>query len=97
LGVRITKRAEAQIAQAATWWENNRPLAPRALAEELTEVFSLLSAQPAIGAPALQARIKGVRRVYLARVRYHLYYRVHADEVQILALWHERRGGEPAL
>jgi plasmid stabilization system protein ParE len=95
--VRITKRADAHIDQATSWWKTNRPLVPRALEEELKEAFSLLSAQPAIGTPALNAKTKGVRRVHLARVHYYLYYRVLGDEVQILALWHTRRGTEPTL
>ena len=89
--------SRAHIDQAATWWKRNRPLAPRALEEELREAFLLLSAQPAIGAAALNAKTKGVRRVHLARIHYQLYYRVHGDEVQILALWHTRRGTEPPL
>jgi plasmid stabilization system protein ParE len=95
--VRVTKRADAHIEQAAIWWKRNRPLAPDALEEELREAFSLLSAQPAIGAPALNAKTKGVRRVHLARIHYHLYYRVHRDEVEILGLWHTSRGTEPPV
>jgi plasmid stabilization system protein ParE len=95
--VRVTRRADAHIDQAETWWEKNRPLAPGALEEELREAFLLLSAQPAIGTPVLNAKTRGVRRVHLARVHYHLYYRVHGNEVQILALWHTRRGTEPPV
>jgi len=95
--VRITRRAAAQIDQAAAWWTKNRPHAPQALEEELREAFLLLSAQPAIGAPALNARTRAVRRVHLARVHYYLYYRIHGNEVQILALWHTRRGTEPPV
>jgi plasmid stabilization system protein ParE len=95
--VRITKRADAHIDQAAAWWKKNRPIAPHALEEELQEAFSLLSTQPAIGAPALNVKARGVRRVHLARIHYYLYYRVHGDEVQILALWHTRRGTEPEV
>jgi plasmid stabilization system protein ParE len=95
--VRITRRAAEHISQAAEWWRRNRPLAPQALHEELREAFSLLAAQPGIGAAALNAKTKGVRRVLLARVHYHLYYRVHGDELQVLALWHTRRGTGPQI
>jgi plasmid stabilization system protein ParE len=50
--VRVTKRAQAQIDRAGLWWDENRPLAPAAFDEELAEAFSLLSAEPGIGAPA---------------------------------------------
>lgn len=95
--VRVTKRARAQIDRAALWWEQNRPLAPGALDEELAEAFSLLSAEPGLGAPALNARTEGVRRVHLARVHYHLYYRVRRSQVEVLALWHTSRGVGPSL
>lgn len=64
--IRVTRRADAHIEQAAVWWEQNRPLSPGALNEELAEAFALLVSQPAIGAPALNARTRGVRRVHLA-------------------------------
>ncbi len=95
--IRATRRAAAEIGRAALWWKQNRPLAPEALHEELTEAFSLLGSQPAIGAPALNAKTKGVRRIHLARVHYFLYYRVQGDEVQVLALWHTSRGAGPRL
>lgn len=54
--IRVTRRAEAHIEQAAIWWKQNRPLSPGALDEELAEAFALLISQPAIGAAALNAR-----------------------------------------
>lgn len=95
--IRVTRRANAHIERAAIWWEQNRPLAPQALENELTEAFSLLSSQPGIGAPALNPKSKDVRRLHLARVHFFLYYRVGGDEVQILALWHTSRGTGPQL
>jgi plasmid stabilization system protein ParE len=85
------------LAQAADWWEKNRPLSPGALDEELAEAFALLISQPAIGAPALNARTRGVRRVHLARVHYHLYYRVRGEQIDVLALWHTSRGTPPSV
>ena len=95
--IQVTKRAEAHIEQAADWWEQNRPLSPGALDEELTEAFALLVSQPAIGAPALNSKTIGVRRVHLARVHYHLYYRVRGELIDVLALWHTSRGTPPSV
>jgi len=95
--IRVTKRADAHIEQAAIWWRKNRPLSPEALEEELTEAFTLLLSQPAIGAPALNAKTRGVRRVHLARIHYYLYYRLHGEQIQVLALWHTRRGAPPSV
>ena len=70
MNVRVTKRAQAQIDRAATWWNDNRPLAPEAFDEDLSEAFSLLNAQPAIGVPVTNARTPGVKRLHLARTRW---------------------------
>lgn len=66
--VRVTKRAQAPIDRAALWWDQNRPLAPEALDEELAEAFSLLSAEPRMGAPALNVRARRVRRVHFITI-----------------------------
>ncbi len=95
--VRVTKRAQAQIDRAATWWEENRLLAPEAFDEDLAEAFSLLSAQPGIGVPVTNARTPGVKRLHLARIHYFLYYRVRGEEVQVLRIWHTSRGTDPKL
>jgi plasmid stabilization system protein ParE len=67
------------------------------LDEELAEAFSLLSAEPGIGSPALNVQAKGVKRVHLARVHYYLYYRLRRGQVEVLALWHTSRGIGPFL
>ena len=95
--VRVTKRAQAQIDRAATWWDGNRPLAPKAFDEDISEAFSLLSVEPGIGVPVTNARIQSVRRLHLARIHYFLYYRSRGDEVQVLCVWHTSRGTEPKL
>jgi plasmid stabilization system protein ParE len=95
--VRVTKRAQAQIDRAATWWDDNRPLAPQAFDEDLSEAFSLLRTQPDIGVPLTNARTPRVKRLHLARIHYLLYYRVRGDEVQVLQIWHTSRGTDPKL
>lgn len=97
MNVRVTKRAQAQIDRAATWWDQNRLLAPEAFDEDLAGAFSLVGVQPGVGAPVLNARTQGVRRVHLARIHYHLYYRVRGGQVEVLALWHTSRGSAPNL
>lgn len=95
--VRITKRAQGQIDRAALWWDENRPLAPEAFDEELSKAVSLVGLQPGIGAPVVNARAEGVRRLHLARIRYFLYYRVRNDQVEVLTIWHTSRGTGPSL
>jgi plasmid stabilization system protein ParE len=95
--VRVTKRAEGQIDRAAQWWDQNRDLAPEAFDEDLAKAFLLLSTQPGVGAPVLNTRAEGVRRLHLARIRYHVYYRIRSGHVEVLALWHASRDGRPSL
>jgi plasmid stabilization system protein ParE len=95
--VRVAKRAQTQIDRAAQWWDENRDLAPEAFDEELAEAFVLLAAQPGVGAPVSGTRVHDVRRLHLSRIRYHLYYRLRGDRVEVLALWHASRGSSPSL
>jgi plasmid stabilization system protein ParE len=97
--VQVTRRAAREIREAADWWLRNRFGAPEAFREELERAFVLLAAQPRIGAVARNEPLAGVRRVLLARVRYHLYYRVveSSRQVQVLALWHASRGSGPGV
>ncbi len=98
LPVRIVSSAARSIAMAAEWWAANRPKAPDAFVTEFERALQLIASQPAIGARATNVKLAGVRRVHLARVHYHLYYRVTSEPaVEILTLWHTSRGTSPEL
>lgn len=99
LPIRIAGSAAIEIREAAKWWGSNRPKAPAAFREELGRAFELIAAQPTIGARALDVDLPDVRRILLARVRYHLYYRVVESprRVEVLSLWHESRGAAPPI
>lgn len=73
--------------------------APLALVDDLERAFELIASQPGIGARSRNAKKEGVRRLLLSRTGYHLYYQVNAEagRVEVLALWHSRRGREPAV
>jgi plasmid stabilization system protein ParE len=87
LPVKLTPTAAAQIRRASAWWRSNRPKAPLALVEDLERAFELVSVQPGIGARAINARARGVRRLLLSRTGYYLYYQLNAreDRVEVLA------------
>ena len=99
LAVRVTSRAVREIRRALQWWATNRRDAPDAVGEELERTFELLAAQPEIGARAVNQRLGGVRRFYLGRIQYYVFYRVApaADEIHILCVWHAKRGSGPRL
>jgi plasmid stabilization system protein ParE len=93
----ITEAAQGHIAAAAAWWAKNRPAAPDAVVEDLNRALGLLLAEPEMGARPRSTRLPDVRRVTLSRIRYHLYYRLVDDAIQVLALWHTSRGHGPEL
>jgi plasmid stabilization system protein ParE len=97
LRVRISLRAAGQIRKAAEWWAANRGSAPGAIAADFGESVSLLAEQPGIGAKYEGARTPGVRRLFLSRVGYFIYYKADARDLQILAFWHGSRGQQPTL
>ena len=97
LRIDISRQAAGQIEAAASWWAANRPAAPGAIAQELERAFALVGFQPSLGARALNVRLRGVRRLHLSRIHYHIYYRVHEQTVEVLAFWHTSRGAGPGM
>ncbi len=94
----VTADADQQIRKAADWWRENRPAARGLFRQELERGFDLVTTQPGIGVRALDVAIQGVRRFHLYRIHYFLYYRLVDDEVvEVLALWHTRRGQGPPI
>jgi len=95
--IRVAPTAARQIREAGEWWVVNRAAVPTLFRDELQRAFILVRGQPAIGARATNAKLEGVRRVRLSRIGYHLYYRIGADgdSIEVLALWHSRRGASP--
>ena len=89
--LRISRRAASEIERAELWWLKNRSSAPQALREDLSGVFRLLLQRPGIGVRVANAKLPGVRRLTLGRVRYYVYYRIRESELVVLALWHTSR------
>ena len=97
LGIKISAQAASQVRKAAEWWAQNRPAAPGAVGADFGEAVALLAERPGIGARYEGARVPGVRRLFLGRVGYFIYYKVEIDTLNVLALWHASREHQPAL
>lgn len=95
--VEVTPRAAIQIETAAAWWVKNRPAAPDAIRVDFEDAKALLSVQPGVGARSSTVRFPELRRLYLSRVRYHVYYYVRGQKIVIVAFWHASRGSTPSL
>jgi plasmid stabilization system protein ParE len=79
--IRLARRAEREIREIFEWWQRNRPDAPDAVRQEIARAFGLISSQPQMGARAVRTKLPNVRRIHLARIRYHLYYRITSSAV----------------
>ena len=58
---------------------------------------ALLAVEPGIGTKVLTARTDTIRRLYVARIRYFVYYRVRGQYLEVVVLWHASRGQTPVL
>jgi plasmid stabilization system protein ParE len=95
--IRIGPRAQAQIEQASDWWFEHRPAAPDLFDEELARAIATIREMPGAGQPVAHATRPGIRRLFMGRIRYHLYYLASDEYVDVLALWHTARGSQPVL
>jgi plasmid stabilization system protein ParE len=95
LRIKISAQAASQVRKAAEWWAQNRPAAPGAIGADFGEAVALLAEQPGIGAKYEGARVPGVRRLFLGRVGYFIYYKAESGTLHVLALWHASREHQP--
>ncbi len=93
--IRISNAAAAQIDVASAWWRKHRDKAPDAFDEDIDDALQLLRSEPGIGS-AVRGRRAGIRRLWLDRIRYFIYYReLEPDLIEILAVWHGSRKSQP--
>ena len=97
LTYRIKARAKREIAKAAEWWAENRLAAPGAVRKDIEQALAVLIEQPGLGTKVETGRPIQVRRFFLDRTKYFLYYRVRGEELEVLALWHSSREHGPSV
>jgi len=99
LRVIVSPLADRQIKKEADWWRANRSSAPSSVREEIERISALIAFQPNIGPIARNVKLSGVRRIYLERVRCHIYYRVVGSppHIEIVGFWGSRRGIDPPI
>ena len=86
--LRWTSRALLDLQRLANRIEaDGKPLAARAFAAELFDAAKLLAEQPLLG----RVGRRHDTREWIAHRNHLMVYRVRADEVQILQLWHVAR------
>ena len=97
LSVVFQHRAIRETEAIDEWWRSNRPSAPDLFATELESMLGAAALMPSLGALARSDRVRGVRRLLLRTTRYHVYYRVREQTLEVLAVWHATRGAGPGV
>lgn len=90
-------RARREIERAAAWWSVNRLAAPGAIRRDLEYALALLVEQPGIGERVETESPMKVRRFLMDTSKYHMYYRVKDQVLEVLAVWHSSREHGPSL
>lgn len=93
----VAPEAAAQAEAIGRWWRENRPAAPDLFASELESALAALLVAPRLGAAVEHPTVSGLRRVLLRATRFHVYYRLRTEEVQVVAVWSALRGRGPDL
>jgi plasmid stabilization system protein ParE len=92
-----TPAADAQIEAADTWWREHRPSATDLFANELSQAFALIAAMPTSAPRFAHAHVRGLRRLFMAKTKYHVYDVYGGTGAVVLAVWSSRRGEGPRL
>lgn len=88
--VLIQQEAEADLAEAYSWYA----LRSQALADALTTEFLAVTSMLADHAEAFTEVVPGARRALLSRFPYSVIYLVEADRIEIVAIVHSHRDPE---
>lgn len=89
-------RAKREIDEADEWWAESHA-GPSPIHDAIARFLTLISEQPYIGAPFAARRVRDCRRLLLTDVDYWVYYCLRGARVEVLSLWHVRRGRGPGL
>ena len=93
----ISRRAAREIDRVAGWWANRRPAAPGVVRKDIEAALTLLVEQPGVGVVVPEASSPGIRRFYVDRIRYWVYYRVRGKRLEVVSVWHASRGAGPTV
>ena len=86
--VRWLRKALRNLDDEAAFIAADDAAAARVVIERVLDAVAQLSEQPAIGRPG---RVPGTRELIVSRTRYIVPYRVRAETVEILRVFHTSR------
>lgn len=82
--IEYTRVAMADVVEIERWWSEQRSRAPTLFIDELEELHERLEAHPRSG--LRYQPVPDGFRVLLPRTRYHVYFRVLDDVVEVFAV-----------
>ncbi|MSO34864.1 MAG: hypothetical protein EXQ54_00335 [Acidobacteria bacterium] len=94
--VRFTATARQHVTQERSWWLAKRDH-QELFATELESAVNILAIMLGVGTPYLRTELPALRRLYVRKVGYHVYYTFDDDEVIVRALWGARRERGPTI
>jgi plasmid stabilization system protein ParE len=83
----IIPEAEADIAEARAWYEQQRPGLGEQLVLCVEDALDRIARLPELGTEVFPA----VRRVLVRRFPYGIFYRVDPDQIAVIAVYHSKR------
>lgn len=92
--VKWLRRALLNLEQEAAWLVQDNPRGAAALVTEADAATCLLAQHPDMGRPG---RVPGTRELVLSRFPYIIPYRVKAQRVEILRVFHTTRKWPPGF
>lgn len=86
--VRWLRTALRNLDEEASYVASDSPAAARLVVQRVLEAVAQLAEQPSLGRPG---RVLGTRELVVLKTRYIVPYRVRADVVEILRVFHSSR------
>ena len=83
----IAARAQREIGEAYTWYEEQLPGLGARFLEALDTQFEAIASSPALFAETQ----RGIRRAFLSRFPYGVFYASRSDLISVLAVIHAAR------
>jgi toxin ParE1/3/4 len=91
LPVTISEEADAEMAEAARWYEAHRVGLGTEFLQAVDDAVVRIAEAPALGSPVPGVADETIRRRAVRRFPYHVVYVELPDRLQVLAFAHDRR------
>ena len=87
---RLASECFEMLAEAEAYMAERSPKQAKIMRKRFFEITRILEIMPEIGTIYQD----GMRKFPLGKFRYNIYYRIKADYISILGIWHTSRGTE---